>query len=71
MTQATENKLILHPRCTLLLKRIGWEAMEPKDSSFRFQTHEQYSDVGTRTVRLLMSHCADLPSGTARIREAV
>lgn len=30
--------------------------------SFRFQTHEQYSDVGMTTPRLLMSLCVDLPT---------
>ncbi len=28
----TENKLILSPQCTVLLKGFGWVAIQPKDT---------------------------------------
>lgn len=52
----TENKLISPPAERIVTQRIRVGDDPAQGLSFRFLTHEQYSDVGMR-IRLLMSRC--------------
>ena len=62
---------IFLPTAHNVTQRI-WVGGDPAQGlSFKFQTHEQYCDVGRRKLRLLMVQCVDLPCGTGPIKYIV